>query len=851
MHRLIILLSLLLASPGPSAQQQGQGAVGGTVEDSSGAVVAGAVVRLVDASGAVVAEVKTDLAGAFTFDPVRPGSYQARAEFPGFDPAVQPVSVANGRRATVPKLVLQVAGITQDIVVQREPNAATTAADSNQNAVVMDQQDLRDLPVFDNDVIGTLSRFLDAGSIGTAGTTLVVDGMEARKVGVSPSAIQQIKINQDPYAAEFQRPGRGRIEVVTKAGSEAYHGSADFTFRDARLNARDAFAPTLPPEQRRIFEGVLGGPVGDGKHSSFLTTLERRDEDVQAIVFAVVPAGEINEVVPRPSRGTEFSASWTHQAGERQTWTVRFTGEVQSQHNTGVGGTTLPDAGADTSADEEQVVVGHRWTPTTKSINEFRLLVGREVGSTVSLHGGVKLVVPDAFTSGSAQADQRTTERHIQLTNNYTYLRGRHLLKAGFAIPDLSRRGFDDRTNFDGTFTFDSLNDYSAGKPLSFVQQRGDGRMSFLQQVYGAFVQDQITINRSLSVGVGLRYDWQNIFRDDTNFAPRASAAYAPNEKTVIRAGTGWFYDRAGDGPIRDVLRSREERLFRFLILDPSYPDPTAGLTPASPAARAIVELAPGIRIPYTLQYSVGVDRQIRPGTTISVNYVGGRGVALFRSIDVNAPPPPLYSERPDPDYSTVRQIQSTGRQQTHALEVALRGRVRKRLQTTAQYTFGTARNNTNGINSLPANNYDLTGEYGRANFYQRHRLEALGQFDAGAWGRFGAAASTRSGTPYSLVTGRDEFNNGQTNARPPGVGRNTLTGTGSVTANLRWSRSFHFGSAHGDERPAVELGVAAFNIANHVNFNTPVGNLSSPFFGQSTSSQPARRIQLSAGVTF
>ena len=79
-------------------------------------------------------------------------------------------------------------------------------------------------PIFDNDVIGTLSRFLDPGSLGSEGATLVVDGMEARKVGVSPSA-SEVKINQDPYAAEFQRPGRGRIEVVTKAGSDAYHGS--------------------------------------------------------------------------------------------------------------------------------------------------------------------------------------------------------------------------------------------------------------------------------------------------------------------------------------------------------------------------------------------------------------------------------------------------------------------------------------------------------------------------------------------------------------------------------------------------------------------------------------------------
>ena len=288
------------------------------------------------------------------------------------------------------------------------------------------------------------------------------------------------------------------------------------------------------------------------------------------------------------------------------------------------------------------------------------------------------------------------------------------------------------------------------------------------------------------------------------------------------------------------------------LILDPWSPDPTAGLTPASPAARAIVELAPGIRIPYTLRSGVGVDRQIRPRTTISVNYVGGRGVALFRSINVNAPPPPLYSERPDPDYSTVRQIQSTGRQQTHALELALRGRVRKRLQMTTQYHVRTARNDTNGINSLPANNYDLTGEYGRANFYQRHRLEALGQFDAGAWGRFGAAASTRSGTPY-LAGDRPRRVQQRPDQRQAARHRTRRAHrTGShVTANLRWSRSFHFGSAHGDERPAVEVGVSAFNIANHVNFNTPVGNLSSPFFGQSTSSQPARQIQLSAGVTF
>ena len=100
-----------------------------------------------------------------------------------------------------------------------------------------------------------MSRFLDAGSIGTSGVTLVVDGVEATRAGVSASAIQEVKINQDPYSAEYPRPGRGRIEIITKPGSSEFHGTFNFLFRDYHLNARDPFALIRPPEQRRIYEG--------------------------------------------------------------------------------------------------------------------------------------------------------------------------------------------------------------------------------------------------------------------------------------------------------------------------------------------------------------------------------------------------------------------------------------------------------------------------------------------------------------------------------------------------------------------------------------------------------------------
>ena len=727
----------------------------------------------------------------------------------------------------------------------------STAADANRNAVVIDAPALREIPIFDNDVIGTMSRFLDPGSLGSDGATLVVDGMEARKVGVSLSGIQQVKINQDPYAAEFQRPGRGRIEVITKAGSDAYHGSLDVTFRDARLNARDPFAETHVPEQRRIYEGAVGGPFINGKTTSFLVTVDRREEDLQSIVYAYGLAGPIRASVPRVVRGAEVSGSIAHRVGSNHTFSIRATGESDTVDHDGVGGTTLPEAGWNQQSDEAQLIVGDRWIASKNVLHEWRFLVGRETQSTVGLSPDVRVVVLDAFTGGSAQNDLGTTENHFTFADGLTILHGRHVWKAGFAIPDWSWRGFDERINRAGTFTFGSLDEYGAGQPLSFTQQRGDGALSFLQKVFALYVQDQIALTPSLSLGLGVRYDWQNVFTDSNNLAPRASLAWAMSKSTVVRGGAGWFYDRAGGGPIREILRSRAARLFRYRLLQPSYPDPFAGGGMDTLPPRDLVTVAPRISIPYTVQYSAGIEHEIHKGTTLTATYIGSRGVDLFRSRDVNAPPPPLYEVRPDSTLGQVRQIEATGRQTLHSLQLTVRGRFTPRVQGTVQYTLGSAYNDTSGISSLPANNYDLASEWGRADFDQRHRLEALGQFDLGRWLNFGVSVSAASGRPYSMRTGQDDFNTGQTNARPEGVARNTLPGPDYVTVDVRWSHAFEFGSRSTGERPGITVGVDAFNLCNRVNYDTYVGTLTSPFFGSAVAALPPRRVQVSAGVKF
>ncbi len=847
---MIVVALLLFLFGTPQGAEPGGQTLRGVVRDQTGAVLQGARVDLLDERGAVVRSATTDAAGAFRIERVPPGAYALQVPFGGFRTATVKVRVTARRAPALQTVVLDLESQRQEVTVNASDDVVAAAANANRDAVVVNGTDLKNLPIFDRDIVGTLARFLDASAVGSGGLTLVVDGMEARKVGVAPSAIQQVKLNQDPYTAESPRPGRGRIEVITKAGTDKYSGSMDFTFRDEQLNARNPFAETRPPEQRRIYEGVLGGPLAGGRRTSFLITLDRREQDLQSIVFAEAPSGRINATVPRPDRGLELSASLTHQLGKAHTLSFRFTNDRTTTGNQGVGGTTLPESGVNEQGEEAQVIVGVRSVLTPSVLNEFRLLVGHETGATVSLHPGRHIVVLDAFTAGGAQADQRTTEDHFNLAEAVTLVRGQHLVKAGIQIPDFSRRGFDDRSNREGTYTFSSLEDYAVGRPLSFSRLEGDGALVFLQKVFGAFVQDQISVTDRLSITPGIRYDWQNIFTDNNNVAPRLSAAYALDTKTAIRAGAGVFYDRAGDGPIREVLRSREDRLRRVILLDPTYPEPFGGAGAAADV-RSIVTLSPDIQIPYTIQFGVGIERVVTKGTTVAVNYLGSRGVDLFRSRDVNAPPPPLYGARPDPDYGQIRQIESTGRQIAHSLQLIARGRLGPRVKGSVQYTFATAHNDTNGINALPANNYDLASEWGRASFDQRHHLESLLQLATGAWVNVGVSVSLGSGRPYSLLTGRDDYHSGQTNARPAGVARNTLQGPGSAVVDLRWSHEFAVGGEKGEDAPGWYIGVDAFNVLNHVNYSGLVGTRSSPFFGQPIAARPPRQIQLSAGLHF
>ncbi len=165
-----------------------------------------------------------------------------------------------------------------------------------------------------------------------------------------------------------------------------------------------------------------------------------------------------------------------------------------------------------------------------------------------------------------------------------------------------------------------------------------------------------------------------------------------------------------------------------------------------------------------------------------------------------------------------------------------------------AQYTLSHTTDDTNGTFALPANNYDLRAEKGRANYDRRHRFSLVGSAPLGRGFKLGAVLAATTGPPFDITTGYDEDHDGVANDRPPGLTRNKGRGPGMVQLDLRLGKAFRVPRPANRDRTSrnLEFDIDAFNVLNHTNLNDFVGIETSPFFGRANSASSARTIQLS-----
>ena len=482
----ILILAALTAQMIPaSAQNQAQsstatGTLRGQVTDPSGAFVANATV-VIRRPGGPTHSATTGKTGTYEMGGLPAGKFTVTANAPGFLAFERnDVEVVAGQ--------IKPLNIALDINVKHETvdvgeNAPTldTNPTRNASAIVLSAKDLDALPDDPDELLSDLQA-LAGPSAGPDGGQLYIDGFTAGQLPPK-SSIREIRINQNPFSAEYDKLGYGRIEIFTKPGTAKFHGQFSVVGNSSRLNSRNPF---LTPDQTRpyhsvIYMGNLGGPIN--KNTLFFVDVQRRNIDEIAVVNTLpldLACGTVNlsGSVPNPRTRTNIGPRIDYQVTKNNTLTARYQFYRDTQDNAGVGGTTLPEAGYDTTSTEHTVQISDTQILGTNVINETRFQYLRDNSGQnpvttplqtlpVSLVATLPIIpsisVPGVFTGGRSSSGTQTDHQdHYEFQNYLSISNGKHLVKFEGRLRAVHEVNTSS-AEFNGSYTFPDLTTFDMG----------------------------------------------------------------------------------------------------------------------------------------------------------------------------------------------------------------------------------------------------------------------------------------------------------------------------------------------------------------------------------------------------
>src|ERR1043165_8297438 len=256
MKKIVLVVVLCASIPALALGQQRPGSLRGQVLDELGGAIVGASVTAIDGQG-VEKSVVTNDAGAYTINGLAPGKYTIRAINAGFAMSETPDIEVTAGKAAQYDITLKVAIEEQKVTVSSDTRELSTEPENNAGAVVLKGDDIEALPDDPDDLAAALQA-LAGPSAGPNGGQIFVDGFTGGRLPPRAS-IREIRINSNPFSAEYDRLGFGRIEILTRPGTDRFRGQASFNFNDDSLNARNPFADTRAPYQARQYGGNLSG----------------------------------------------------------------------------------------------------------------------------------------------------------------------------------------------------------------------------------------------------------------------------------------------------------------------------------------------------------------------------------------------------------------------------------------------------------------------------------------------------------------------------------------------------------------------------------------------------------------
>ena len=903
----------------------------GQVTDPSGAAIPAATVTITGPGG-TTQQAQTNEQGEYVFRNLAAGAYTVRINIKGFSEFNKPsVEIASGR-AQVLNAQLTVSMQKQEVNVQSETSQIGVSPENNVSALVLKGEALKSLSD-DPDELQSELQALAGPAAGPNGGQIYIDGFQGGQLPPK-SAILEVRINQNPFSAQYDKLGYGRIEITTKPGYQEFHGRVFAFGNDSAFNSRNPFVTDIPGYHSVFYAGNIGGPLG--KKASFFLDLYRRDIQDASVVNAIVLNQNLNQTpfsqaVLHPQTRTNIRPRADFQLSKNNVLSATYQYWKNSNTNDGIGQFSLPAQAYNSAGEENEFHLNDTQVVSARTVTQTRFRYERQTTNQIPFSVDPAVNVLGAFTGGGNTLGKAlVTENNYELQSLTAMSLGKHNLTFGGQLiaTDQSQ---NTTSGYNGTFTFNSLNAYqitqqglaqsltpaqilaAGGGASQFVITAGNPAAQASLVYLGLYAEDDWRLRPNMSLTLGLRFETQNHISDHADIAPRIGFAWGlgggKSRKTVLRAGFGLFYDRFKEAQILQADQLNGINQQRYVVNAPDFfpTVPPIGTLTGSATFPTLYQIGSNLRAPYAVESAIGLERQVTQNITASATYINTHGVHQFMTRNINAPLPGTYNPldpssgvRPFGDIGNVYQYESDGLFNENQLIANFSIRMGAPLTLFGFYTLSYADSNTGGVDSFPMNPYNIAQDYGPADWVVRNQFFLGGSLGLPYGITFSPFMIANSGHPYNVTIGRDLNGDSVFNDRPafasagatgpnvvatqfgtfnidPSLGQavipiNYLTGPGQFSMNARLSKTFGFGKAteggsgfgghyhgHGgglggqglsgnsgrglwhqgesaNRRYQLEVGVMVHNVFNMVNLGIPVGNLSSPIFGQSNS---------------
>jgi outer membrane receptor protein involved in Fe transport len=768
MNRLSFLpgLALCLLAAGAAQAQNIKAAVSGRVLDPQGAVVTNAKVTVVDEQRGAARTLTTDGEGAFQFNALEPGSYTLRVEADGFGGYERKgLSLLVGEN---PSLQIDLSIVAREEVIYLDGGAPLIQLEESKAARSFSAEEMNDLPV----QAGGTGRNFYAQARTAPGVALstvahapfavggqrpfnnnyLVDSMDStdaytgRIAGrgvteqlISQEAVASFELLTHNFKAEYGRNSGGIVSLVSKAGTNEFHGSVYEYHNNSALSARNFFETAKPSRRSNLAGFTFGGPVRRDKIFFFgqyevfrlrgnAPTLYQGltdDERARAVpaVRALIDlyprapqagARQFSVALPNNTDQATFLARGDVYLNERQRVMARYNQTKSSRESYGSGNLTnsyTPGERVTLSA-----TVQHTYTITPSLLNEARAGYSRQVENDLDeqitplflgdakLNGEVGLLrVTGLSTLGIPSfLNQYNFQNNYQFSDDVTWTYRAHTFKFGSSARRVQINGGNVDNTFRGQLTFLSVNDFLAGRAASYTRNVGNPRIGLRRTEWHSYAQDDWKVTQWLTLNLGVRYELNTAPReaanrlaekyllstDLSNVAPRFGFAWQPfrDSKTVVRGGYGIYYNVV-EMSFLGLTRFNPPFIESFTAINPALPDLLGKAQRAIPSGLVIPD--PGTATPYAQHINLAVERELfGPHSTASVAYVGTLGRKLSRTRRPNGGENLAQASRPDPTVGVVSRLETSASSSYHSLQASLSHRFRQDLQVRAAYTW-------------------------------------------------------------------------------------------------------------------------------------------------------------------